>query len=283
MAGIAEVARLAGVSKSTASRALTGSGYVSDETRVRVQDVAASLGYIPTTSAVSLVTGRTRTIGVVLPALSRWFFARVLEGIQDALLERRYDLALYGAPPDSPTRREMFEHFLSRKRFDGIIAVGIEPRTHELERLVDFGKPVVSVGGYDAGTNAVSIDDTAAGRIARVADINAALGEWVQSRPASVSQDLLQAAGVPAGVVQDGPALMADPQLAARDFWRSFDHQVFGQRPFDRFPALWSGTDLEPYVPSPGYLGEHNFDVFTQLAGMSEEDIAVGMGEGLFG
>jgi len=112
----------------------------------------------------ALVTGRTRTIGVVLPALSRWFFARVLEGIQDALLERRYDLALYGAPPNSPTRREMFEHFLSRKRFDGIIAVGIEPRTHELERLVDFGKPVVSVGGYDAGTNAVSIDDTAAGR-----------------------------------------------------------------------------------------------------------------------
>src|SRR4051812_20318568 len=91
MAGIADVARLAGVSKSTASRALTGSGYVSDETRLRVQDVAASLGYTPTTSAVSLVTGRTRTIGVVLPALSRWFFARVLEGIQDALLERRYD------------------------------------------------------------------------------------------------------------------------------------------------------------------------------------------------
>jgi DNA-binding LacI/PurR family transcriptional regulator len=166
MTGIADVARLAGVSKSTASRALTGSGYVSDETRLRVQDVAASLGYTPTTSAVSLVTGRTKTIGVVLPALSRWFFARVLEGVQDALLERRYDLALYGAPPDSPTRREMFEHFLSRKRFDGIIAVGIEPRAHELERLVNFGKPVVSVGGYDAGTNAVSIDDAAAGRIA---------------------------------------------------------------------------------------------------------------------
>jgi crotonobetainyl-CoA:carnitine CoA-transferase CaiB-like acyl-CoA transferase len=125
--------------------------------------------------------------------------------------------------------------------------------------------------------------DTAAGRLARVADIDAALADWVQSRPAHVSQDLLQAAGVPAGVVQDGPALTDDPQLAARDFWRTFDHQVFGPRPFDRFPAIWSGTDLEPYMPSPGYLGEHNFDVFTQLAGMSEEDIAVGMGDGLFG
>lgn len=166
MAGIAEVARAAGVSKSTASRALTGAGYVSDETRARVQGAAAALGYVPTTSAVSLVTGRTQTVGVVMPALDRWFFAQVLEGIQDALLERRYDLALYGAPPESDARRQMFEHFLARKRFDGLIAVGIEPSARELERLVAFGKPVVSVGGYDLGTNAVSIDDRAAGRIA---------------------------------------------------------------------------------------------------------------------
>lgn len=166
MAGIADVARAAGVSKSTASRALTGGGYVSEATRRRVRDAAAELGYVPSTSAVSLVTGRTRTVGVVMPSLDRWFFAQVLEGIQDALLGHRYDLALYGAPPESPARREMFEHFLARKRFDGLIAVGIEPDEHELERLVAFGKPVVSVGGYDVGTNAVSIDDEAAGRIA---------------------------------------------------------------------------------------------------------------------
>jgi DNA-binding LacI/PurR family transcriptional regulator len=60
----------------------------------------------------------------------------------------------------------MFEHFLARKRFDGLIAVGIEPSARELERLVAFGKPVVAVGGYDVGTNAVSIDDEAAARIA---------------------------------------------------------------------------------------------------------------------
>ncbi|MFK4837505.1 LacI family DNA-binding transcriptional regulator [Microbacterium sp. ZW T2_14] len=166
MAGIADVARAAGVSKSTASRALTGSGYVSTATRARVRDAAAALGYVPTTSAVSLVTGRTQTVGVVMPSLDRWFFAQVLEGIQDALRERRYDLALYGAPPDSPARREMFEHILARKRFDGLIAVGIEPSARELERLVAFGRPVVAVGGYDVGTNAVSIDDQAAARIA---------------------------------------------------------------------------------------------------------------------
>ncbi|SBS71310.1 LacI family DNA-binding transcriptional regulator [uncultured Microbacterium sp.] len=166
MAGIADVARAAGVSKATASRALTGTGYVSEATRARVQGAAKDLGYVPTTSAVSLVTGRTQTIGVVVPTLDRWFFAQVLGGVQEALLERRYDLALYSAAPESDARREMFSHFLARKRFDGVIAVGIEPTAHELERLVEFGKPVVSVGGYDAGTSAVSIDDTAAARIA---------------------------------------------------------------------------------------------------------------------
>src|SRR3954451_11688022 len=85
MAGIADVARLAGVSKSTASRALTGSGYTSDETPEGVRSPAASLDYVASNSAVSLATGRTNTIGVVMPYVNRWFFAEVLEGIQAGL------------------------------------------------------------------------------------------------------------------------------------------------------------------------------------------------------
>jgi formyl-CoA transferase len=138
------------------------------------------------------------------------------------------------------------------------------------------------VGPWISHLAADATCDTAAGRFTRRADIDAAMAEWIASRPSTVAVELLQAKGVPAGVVQDGPALSVDPQLEARDFWHTFDHQVFGPRPFDRFPAIWSGTDLEPYVPSPGYLGEHNFDIFTELGGMTEEEIAVGMGDGLF-
>lgn len=159
MPGIAEVARLAGVSQATASRALTGRGYVSAETKARVEEVAGSLGYVASSSASSLVTGRTQNIGVVMPAPGRWFFAEALEGIQSALLERRYDLSLYDAKPGSPARAAIFNDFLARKRFDGIIAAGIEPDHRELEQLLAFGKPVVSIGGYDGGTSAVSIHD----------------------------------------------------------------------------------------------------------------------------
>lgn len=159
MAGIADVARLAGVSKATASRALTGAGSVSAETRRRVQVAAHDLAYVASTSAVSLATGRTGAIGVVMPYVNRWFFAEVLEGIQRELLERGLDLTLYDAKPGTAGRRRIFEDYLGRKRFDGLIAVGLEPEDDELQRMLVLGCPIVNVVGEGSGTSVVSIDD----------------------------------------------------------------------------------------------------------------------------
>jgi DNA-binding LacI/PurR family transcriptional regulator len=164
MSGIADVARLAGVSKSTASRALSGAGYVSDDTRLRVTEAAASLGYVPSTSAVSLATGRMRTIGVLVPALTPWFFAEVVEGVQAAALDRGFDLTLYEARPGSDQRRRVLEDVLPRRRFDGLIAVGLEPEDRELEQLSSIDRPVVRVVGDPGITSVVSIDDPHAAR-----------------------------------------------------------------------------------------------------------------------
>ncbi len=159
MSGIAEVARRAGVSKSTASRALTGSGYVSTATRQRVRDAADALGYVPSTHAVSLATGKTQTIGVIVPHVTRWYFGEIVDGIQNALIARDLDCALFSAQPGSAHRQRMFDTYLGRRRFDGLITVGVEPSTRELERITTIGKPLVTIGSYDAGTSAVSIDD----------------------------------------------------------------------------------------------------------------------------
>lgn len=166
MSGIADVARRAGVSKSTASRALSGRGYVSPSTRKRVEAAASALGYVPSTNAVSLATGRTQTVGVIVPHTTHWYFGEVLEGIQRALMERGFDLALYAALPGSLERAHVFETYLGRSRFDGLITVGIEPDEHELERIAALGKPFVSIGSYDVGNSAVSIDDEATARLA---------------------------------------------------------------------------------------------------------------------
>lgn len=164
MSGIAEVARRAGVSKSTASRALTGSGYVSERTRARVVEAAEALHYVASTSAVSLATGRTQNVGVLMPYVTRWFFAEVLEGIQDALLTRDLDLTLYDARPGTDGRRRIFEQFLSRKRFDGLIVVGLEPADDELKRLIAMNRPMVNVVGSGSETSLIEIDDDDAAR-----------------------------------------------------------------------------------------------------------------------
>jgi crotonobetainyl-CoA:carnitine CoA-transferase CaiB-like acyl-CoA transferase len=124
---------------------------------------------------------------------------------------------------------------------------------------------------------------TVDGRVARADEINERLASWCATRTADAAAAALQANGVPAGTVQDGGDLMTDPQHVARAFFRTVQHERFGERPFDRFPALWSGTDLEPYVPTGSYIGEHNFEVYTELAGLDEETVATGIGDGLFG
>lgn len=166
MSTIADVAARAGVSKATASRALTGRGYVSEETRRRVSDAADELAYVAHSSATSLATGRTRTVGVIMPPVDRWFFAELLDGIQESLFALDYELALYGIREGSETRERLFDTVLPGRRFDGIIAVGIQPSAQELERLHRSERPLVSVGPYSEGSSAVSIDDVAAGRIA---------------------------------------------------------------------------------------------------------------------
>ncbi|MBT2483266.1 MULTISPECIES: LacI family DNA-binding transcriptional regulator [unclassified Microbacterium] len=165
MSTIADVAARAGVSKATASRALSGRGYVSETTRRQVADAARDLAYVAHSSATSLATGRTQTVGVVMPPVDRWFHAELLAGIQESLLALEYDLSLYGVPESSPARERLFERILPRRRFDGIIAVGIMPSTVELERLQRSG-PLVCVGPHAEESDAVGIDDSAAARIA---------------------------------------------------------------------------------------------------------------------
>lgn len=164
MTGIAEVAARAGVSKATASRALSGGGYVSPATRENVRAAAAELGYVPSAGAVGLATGRTQNIGVVMPYVNRWFFAEVLEGIQQSLLAHGLDLTLYDAKPGTEGRARIFGDFLARKRFDGLIAVGLDPGDHELDQLTHIGRPIVSVVGAGDQTSLVAVDDDSAAR-----------------------------------------------------------------------------------------------------------------------
>ncbi|QNO37236.1 LacI family DNA-binding transcriptional regulator [Protaetiibacter sp. SSC-01] len=166
MPGIHEVAQLAGVSAATVSRALSGRGSVSPTTRAKVQAAANELGYVVSSSASGLATGRTRNVGVVIPFLNRWFYGAVIEGAESALLEQGYDLTLYNLGGSDEERRLVFEHFLLRKRVDAVIAVSLELTSDEVKRLIDLDKPIVGVGGPLPGVRTLSLDDVELGRLA---------------------------------------------------------------------------------------------------------------------
>ena len=125
--------------------------------------------------------------------------------------------------------------------------------------------------------------ETVDGRRARRAEVDAAIGTWCQAHDAEAAMSILQRAGVAAGVVQNADDLYRrDEQLQARSFWLDAEHDEFGHRPHDRFPALWSRSELAPYRRAPSYLGEANFDVFTEVAGLEVDEVAEGIADGLF-
>lgn len=166
MSTIADVAARAGVSKATASRALSGRGYVSDATRTRVEAAARALSYVAHSSATSLATGRTQAVAVVVPSVGRWFFSELLAGAQDELLERGYDLTLFSVAENSAARRRVVGDLLPRRRFDGIICAGMRPDSPEMRRLLLLDRPIISVGPHSSQMSALTIDDAAAARIA---------------------------------------------------------------------------------------------------------------------
>lgn len=171
---IQRVAALAGVSTATVSRALAGKSTVSESTRLKVEAAAKELGYVVSSAASSLASGRTRNVGVVVPFLDGWFYMRVVKGAHAALSDAGYDLTLYhldqsATTPDGPTnprRARLFDEFLRRKRVDGFIAVSLELSDAELAGLEAIGKPAVGIGGPIPGALTLSIDDAAIARLA---------------------------------------------------------------------------------------------------------------------
>lgn len=166
MVSIDEVAKLAGVSTATVSRALSGRGHVSPASRERVRVAAETLGYVVSSRASSLASGRTQNIGVIVPFLDRWFFSTVLSGVSSALMRAGYDITLYNITADADVRREVFSTFLRRQRVDAVIAVAIELDEDETGRLLDLGLPVIAIGGPNPRLHTLTVDDTAVARLA---------------------------------------------------------------------------------------------------------------------
>lgn len=166
MASIDDVARAAGVSTATVSRALSGRGSVAEDTREKVAQAAANLGYVVSASASSLATGRTRNVGIITQYLDRWFFTEVITGAQEELTQNGYDVTLYTLGGEGPNRQRMFDEFLQRGRVDAVISIDVALEPDEVASLQKVNKPIIGVGGPIPGVRTIAIDDAEAVRIA---------------------------------------------------------------------------------------------------------------------
>jgi LacI family transcriptional regulator len=160
---LADIAREAGTSASTASRALSGRGYVSESVRDRLVAVADRLGYVPNASAQTLKQKQSRVIGVVVSALDNQFYARLAAGVEQVLREANYQMVLVGDNSDPEEELAGVRTFVAM-RTPGVIMtpVGAEPS----RLLRAHGTAVVEVDRRLASVpcDAVVIDNERGGR-----------------------------------------------------------------------------------------------------------------------
>jgi DNA-binding LacI/PurR family transcriptional regulator len=143
---IGEIARRAGVSRSTVSYALTGRRPVSAATRQRIQAVIDEIGYRPNAAARALKEGRTRTLGLVIPPASQrltdvqlGFVASVVEAAA------RADLDVLLSPSGGDHDRS-FERIVSGRRVDGVLLMEVRLEDERVSRLRRAGLPFVTIG-----------------------------------------------------------------------------------------------------------------------------------------
>lgn len=166
MSGIVEIAKRAGVSPATVSRALRGMHHVNERTRKKIIDAAIAVDYpirpdlLPRSEG-----GKTNTIGVIAPFISRWYFSQAIAGIEQALREAGMDLLLYNFA-QVEARQRVFQQKKLVGKVDGLIVISLPPTDKEFEQILGLGIPVALLGINDNRCSNVCIDDIHGGEVA---------------------------------------------------------------------------------------------------------------------
>ncbi len=154
--GLRQVAKIAGVSTATVSRAMNTPEIVSAELRERIASVVERLGWVPHAAARALATRRSGVIGAVFPTLTHGDFARAIEGLQDELTHLGYTLLLACSNYDIDQEFRQVRKFVERG-VDAILLVG-ELHHHELKGfLVQNERPSLNLFVYSPETHGTSV------------------------------------------------------------------------------------------------------------------------------
>ena len=161
-AGIREVAKAAGVSISTVSRAFTRPELVSERTRRKVLETADKLDFNISRSATSLKSGQSYRVAMLMnEEITRWFNTEVFAGIESVMHNAGYDVSLFQHVDTAENRKEFFTNLPVRRNVDAVFVAsfGVDPK--EIQQLKRIHVPIIGINtptqnGFDA---TISIDD----------------------------------------------------------------------------------------------------------------------------
>lgn len=227
-----QVAQQAGVSRSAVSRVFTPGASVSSKTALKVRDAASKLGYRPNILARSLITGKSRIIGLVVAYLDNYFYPVALEKLSNALQAQGYHVLVFMASNDSQSTGQVIDELLDYQ-IDGIIIASVSISSDLAARCEAAGVPVVLFNRSQdsASMSAVTSDNFAGGAsvaaflIAGGHKRIAYIGGW---GGASTQRD--REAGFRKGLAQAGHSL-ADHALGefSTDIAKNLARQMFSK------------------------------------------------------
>ena len=146
---IKDIAKQAGVSHSTVSRALHGSNLISDETVERIRQIAIELGYFPSAAARSLKTNRSHALGVIVSTIDDPFFSEILQGIEETAQEHGYSMLMAASQRD-PKREQAIVQDMRERHVDGLIICSASFSAEQRRKLLEYGIPIVVVNNQAA-------------------------------------------------------------------------------------------------------------------------------------
>lgn len=161
---IEDVAKLAGVSTATVSRVLSNPQIVAPLRRDKVLSAVETLGYVPHPSARALASGRTYTVGCVVPTIDHAIFAKSTQSLQNTLLASGYQL-LIGSHDYDPQTEYHVMSALQQRGVDALVLVGTDHLPATWRAIKAWGKPTVLNWSCDRRLPSIGFDNHAVSRV----------------------------------------------------------------------------------------------------------------------
>lgn len=159
MTSLKDVARLTGVSASTVSRVLSNTGYVKEDTRKKVLDAVQTLNYSPNALAQGLKTGRSNTIGLLIPSVQNMIYPDIVQGVEDTAHKKGFSVILCNTDESAEIEQTYIEALRTR-RVDGFIVATMTSHSAHIHGLRKKQVPLVlALRACDQSIDAVVIDN----------------------------------------------------------------------------------------------------------------------------